>query len=155
MRILANIEGENINLLDDGSITWTSKAAIDGDGSGTETPGDTFQADTSLHQNGEPLNSQVDRYIVVPPVIVWAVEGVVMGCQAFVTNTKNGRSSEAVVGDIGPHRKLGEISSALAVALGIDPSPTTGGYEDHVVHYSIIPGRYAVVEGKQYSLQAS
>ena len=32
-----------------------------------------------------------------------------------------------VVGDVGPHRKIGEGSAALAAALGLSPSPRRGG----------------------------
>lgn len=72
-----------------------------------------------------------------------------------MTNTRNGKTCSAVVGDIGPHRKLGEISIACAAALGIDPSPTRGGEERHVVEYVIEPGVPAVVNGITYRLQSS
>ena len=43
-------------------------------------------------------------------MIIKGVVGVVMGCRAVVTNTKNSKSVEAVVADGGPSNKLGEIS---------------------------------------------
>jgi Fungal chitosanase of glycosyl hydrolase group 75 len=155
MKILATIEDENIIVLNDGTITFTSKAAVDVDGLGDSHGDPDYQNDTSLHQNGQALNADNDKYIVVPPLIIFSVRGTVLGCQAYVLNLKNGHFSEAVVGDIGPHQKIGEISYALAVALGIDPSPTTGGEEDHMIYYAVKPGQHAVVDGKTYTLQAT
>lgn len=151
--ILGQIEGEDIFLHEDGCITFRAKAAIDTDGSGP-LHGDPYaQRDTTLHHNGKPLNADEDCYIVVPPLIISRVQPIVMGCQARVRNLHNDRESDAVVGDIGPHKKLGEISVALAKALGINPSPTSGGLEEHVVEYTIFPGTAAVVGKKTYSLQ--
>jgi hypothetical protein len=155
MRIIATIEGEPITEHEDGRVTFRAKAAVDTDGSGPLHGDPDAQADTSLHRAGRPLNADVDRYIVTPPAIIAGVKGVVLGCQAEVRNTRNGRVTAAVVGDIGPRRKLGEISRATAMALGIDPSPTRGGEEAHVIEYTLWPGRPAVVEGVTYGLQPS
>lgn len=155
MKILATIEDCAIFVLGDGTITFLAKAAIDADGSGDSHGDPDFQPETSLKQFGKSLNSDTEKFIVVPPIIIRSVRPVVLGCQTFVTNTKNGLHSEAVVGDIGPAAKLGEISIALANALGIDPSPTTGGESEHVIHYSVQPGRPALVDGKVYDLQPS
>jgi hypothetical protein len=76
-----------------------------------------------------------------------------MGCDAQVTNTLNGRQTYAVVGDIGPRKKLGEISCACASAIGLNPSPVIGGIDEHVIVYVIWPGKAAVVDGKTYHLQ--
>jgi len=154
-RIITTIEQEDITEGDDGAVSYTAKAAIDSDGSGPHFGDSTAQDDTSLHQDGAPLNASIDKYIVVPPAIVHGVKGIVLGCQAHVKNTKNGRETDAVVGDIGPHHKLGEISIATAEAIGINSSPTHGGTDDHIIFYTLIPGQAAVVDGKQYDLQAS
>lgn len=154
-KLLANIEGEDIMLHDDGHITFKAKAAVDTDGSGPLHGDPDAQADTSLHLNGHALNADEDIYIVVPPAIRDGVTAIVLGCQASVLNAKTGMTTTAVVGDIGPHRKIGEISVACARALGINASPTRGGEDSHVIHYSIFPGMAAVVNGKQYHLQAS
>lgn len=155
MRVIATIEGEIITELGDGSITYRAKAAVDTDGSGP-LHGDKFaQRDTSLHFRGKALNADEDRYIVVPPAIIHGVKGVVLGCQAHATNTRTGLTTDAVVGDIGPHKKLGEISVACAKALGINPSPVSGGIEEHVIFYHIEPGVPAIVENRLYSLQSA
>lgn len=155
MRLVATIDNESIMELNDGTVTFHGKAMVDTDGSGPLHGDPCAQADTSLHWQGRALNADEDKYIVVPPAIINGVKGIVLGCQAYVQNVSNGASTEAVVGDIGPRKKLGEVSVACAKALGINPSPTKGGEDKHVIHYSLIPGKPAVVDGKHYTLQPS
>jgi hypothetical protein len=155
MRLIATIEGEPITEHEDGSVTFRAKAAVDTDGSGPLHGDPCAQTDTSLHRDGKPLNADVDRYIVVPPAIISGVKGVVLGCQATVRNTRTGKGCTAVVGDIGPHRKLGEVSVATARALGLNPSPTRGGEDAHVIEYTLWPGSPATVDGVKYTLQPS
>lgn len=155
MRIIATIDGEDITENDDLSVTFRAKAAVDTDGSGPLHGDPCAQKDTSLHLNGEALNADEDKYIVVTPAIVNGVSGIVLGCQAHCQNTINGKETDAVVGDIGPHKKIGEISVACAKALGLNPSPTSGGIDDHVIEYTIRPDCPANVDGKDYELQAS
>jgi len=150
MRILDHIQTHDVILDDDGSVSYTAKADIDSDGTGPHHGDRTAQNDTSLHFECRPLNADVDRYIVVPPQIRNAVAGVVLGCQAHVTF--NGRTVTAVVGDIGPRAKLGEMSIACARALGIPDSPVSGGVASGVT-YRFEPGIPAIVDGKQFLLQ--
>ena len=152
-KIIATIEGEDIVLEDDGKVRYKAKAAIDADGSGPSHGDPDKQDDTSLHHNGQPLNADVDQYIVVPPAIISGVKPIVLGSQAHVTF--GGKTVPAVVGDIGPHRKLGEISVACARALSIPSSPVSGGVDEHVVEYVIEPGVAADVNGVNYQLQPS
>lgn len=153
-RILATVEGDTIFISDAKPpiIFWVSKAAIDGDGSGPSHSDPDFQSDTSLHFNGSPLDSDQVRYIVVPPAILEGVPEIVLGCQAFATY--GDRCFSAVVGDIGPRKKLGEISIALARALGIPCSPTTGGVPSGVA-FQVRPGVPADVDGVIFNLQPS
>lgn len=150
MKIIDTIEGEPI-MFDGVKVEYTCKAAIDTDGIGDLHGDPCAQGQTSLKKNGKSLNADVDCYIVVPPAIIKGVPGIVLGCMAIVTNMRTGTSVHAVVGDVGPHNKLGEISRATAKALGINPSPTSGGEDRHVIHYQIWPG----VPAKGYALQAS
>ena len=150
MRVIATIEGEDITENDDLSVSYRAKAAIDSDGVGPHHGDHTAQDQTTYKPD---LNADEDKYIVVPPAIRDGVKGVVMGCLANVTNTKNGRHTAAVVGDIGPHKKLGEISCACASAIGLNPSPVSGGIDEHVIEYVLWPGTAAIVDGKQYHLQ--
>lgn len=155
MKILATIDNEQIKLDEAGRVFFHAKAAIDCDGAGPHYGDPDAQSETSLHQHGKSLNADVDHYIVVPPIIIHGVTPIVLGCRARITNEKNGRSTEGVVGDIGPKAKIGEISRAVAIALGIDPSPTHGGLDDHIVFYELWPGISAVVNGVIYTLQHS
>src|SRR6266511_3168525 len=51
----------------------------------------------------------------------------------------------AVVGDTGPSKIIGEGSYALAVALGIDPDPATGG-ADSGVTFIVLTGDASIVK---------
>lgn len=150
-RLIATIENESIVEEEDGRVHWKSKAAIDSDGVGPHHGDRTAQNQTTYKPN---LNADIDRYIVVPPAIIHGVEGIVIGCQARVTNTINGQDTDAVVGDVGPHLKLGEISCACASAIGLNPSPVDGGVDAHVIQYEIWPGKAAWVGERVYTLQA-
>lgn len=156
MRVIAVFPGKDggtIREFDNGTVTFTSDADIDTDGSGP-LHGDPYaQPDTTLHWGGMALNADVDKYIVVPPIIITSVKGIVMGCKAHVLNLENGKETFAVVGDRGPRKKLGEISVACAKAIGIPWSPISGGTDDHIIKYTIWPGVPAEVDGKKYNLQ--
>lgn len=153
-RVLITINGIDVVIGDDERLTYLAGMEIDGDGSGPSHGDPCFQNDTALHFNRLPLNADVDKYIVLPPQIIRAVKGIVLGCQAQVMNAQNGQSTFAVVGDVGPVNKLGEASIATARAIGVNASPTTGGEERRVIRYSIFPGVPAIVDGKIYQLQA-
>jgi hypothetical protein len=134
-------------------LTFLSCAMIDGDGAGPSHGDPDFQDDTTLHFEGKPLNADSDSFIVLPPQLICAVEGIVLGCKATVLNATNGMQTDAVVGDVGPTDKLGEISIACAAAIGVPSSPTTGGVARRVIRYAIWPGVPAVVNGRTYALQ--
>jgi hypothetical protein len=150
MRVISIIEGEPITEHDDGSVHYRAKAAIDSDGVGPHHGDRTAQDETTYKPD---LNADVDRYVVVPPAIRMGVKGVVMGCLANVTDTRTGKHTAAVVGDIGPRKKLGEISCACASSIGLNPSPVSGGVDEHVIEYVIFPGVPAISNGKTYTLQ--
>jgi hypothetical protein len=220
-RIIGNIQGNDIVEEDDGSVTFSAGATLDGDGANGQFGGDpcyapsgypgktldvignaggpgnwfgvvtdtgentgdpilqgvsdpcpgAYVSATSLHlrdANGNPLprssplkyvDSATVPFVVVPPLIIKAVAGIVMGCRAIVSNTKNGKSVDAVVADGGPSNHLGEISVACAKAIGV-PTGTThpangGGAASPDIRYQIFPGVVAVVNGVTYPLQPS
>lgn len=141
IKLLTVVDKCEVWALAGGAVAWTDDAAIDTDGCGP-LHGDPYaQPDTSLHIEGEPLNADIDRYIVVPPQIIAAVQSRVIGCQGFVEY--KGRRINVVVGDVGPRRKIGEMSVATAKALGIPWSPIHGGTDDKSVRYVIYPGQMA------------
>ncbi len=152
-KLLGTIEGCDITEHDDGSVTWKAKMAIDNDGSDNRQGDPYWQPDTTLHHNGQPIDSEAVPGVVVPPLIIRSVPGIVMGCRALVLNTRTGEDAEAVVFDVGPKRKLGEGSPELARRIGVNPSAINGGEDAHVIEYRIWPGTAAVVDGVTYSLQ--
>lgn len=100
-----------------------------------------------------PLMRYVDSYsvpyIVVSPKIRNPAKGIVLGCLARVTY--NGNSVDCVVADIGPLRKVGEISMAAARIVGMNWNPRNGGV-DSGVSYEIFPGTTADIDGVLYDL---
>lgn len=155
--LLAMLTGEHFPVhiwkQPDGRVTFRADADVDSDGLGSSHGDPYYSPDTSLHFLGKALNSDVDRYIVVPPVVIKSVAPVVLGCMAIVTY--RGKSVTAVVGDVGPRTKVGEISIACAKALGINPSPISGGVDEFEVDYECFPGVAALVDDKLYNLQPS
>lgn len=87
------------------------------------------------------LDSETVPYIVVPPLIVHGVAGVV--CGSLARASYGGKSVFGVVGDLGPRTKVGEMSIAMARALGIASSPRNGGLEKPNVYYELWPGKAA------------
>lgn len=151
MKILGNLQGHEIDYCDDGIVRWTSKANIDGDGIGPSFGDPCYQADTSYHRNGRPLNANVDRYIALPPLVINGVGPIVLGCQVRA-RYKGGEWVTGLVGDVGPKSKIGEMSEAFARALGIPWSPNTGGVPAGV-EWEVDPGVPAVVDGETFELQ--
>jgi hypothetical protein len=95
------------------------------------------------------VDSETIPYIVVPSMIVQRTAGIVRGCKARVTF--GGRSVDCVVADRGPAGKIGELSIAAARAVGIPPSPRSGGRSVADVLYELWPG----VAAPGFVLQAS
>lgn len=113
-----------------------------------------FQPDTTVHSpNGLPLDAYRVPFVVVPPLVCQKTKGIVLGSECLLTNTLNGRSVLCVVGDIGPHFKIGEASPDAAIALGINPDPMRGGESRHVIDYEIRVGKAAFIDGVQYKLK--
>ena len=162
MRTIATIQGCPIYEGADGRCWMTADADIDCDGvDDAGSPNNIYkdpyyQPDTSLHNNGQALNALTERYIVRPPAAIKGVSDIVIGCQARVHYLKTGLIKEGVVGDQGPQAKVGELSVAMADAIGMPSNPNTGGEENFgMVVYEWWPGKAAVVDGKSYKLQPS
>jgi Fungal chitosanase of glycosyl hydrolase group 75 len=84
------------------------------------------------------VDAETVPYIVVPPIIISATQGIVRGCKGRVTY--NDLSVECVVADQGPRNKIGELSIAAARAVGIPSSPRVGGSNEPNVYYELWPG---------------
>lgn len=154
MRLLDTISGVQVVETTDARVVFIADADIDCDGSGGNPDHDPyFQPETTLRFQGRSLNAYKERFIVVPPVVARRTRGIVLGCHAIVTNLLTRKIVTAVVGDIGPTRKIGELSVACAIALGLDGNPNHGGTDEHIIGYEILPGVAAGVDGTIYDLQ--
>ena len=153
MELLGTIEGCEITVLDNGAVRWVAKAWIDTDGAPNSHGNPNHQSCTSLTQEGKAINADTVPYVVVPPLGLMGVKGTVLGCMVEALNLTNGRETVAVVGDVGPPDKIGEVSPECACRLGLSGDPFKGGEDRHVIQYTIHPGVPAVVDGVVYSLQ--
>lgn len=150
---LITIDGVVVRTSADASyVCFTSNLDVCNDGSGPPHGDKHHQKQTAYYNGGKFLNADVDKYVVVPPQIRRGVPGVVMGCQARVTNTRTGVMKAGVVGDIGPDNKTGECAYCLAKLL----NPAIGhnhGDLKHDYFYELWPNVPAEVDGKTYKLE--
>jgi len=98
------------------------------------------------------LDSETINYICIPPQLRKIVKGVVLGCFCQVRHERSGVTISAMVGDIGPRKKTGEISISLARQLGLNPSPRIGGTNDRIIRYTIFPGQSYMFNGFAFPL---
>jgi hypothetical protein len=113
----------------------------------------TSLVDSAVKEKGNPL-----RYVnseTVPYFVLAGAEPmrnrVTLGDFGVVFNGKNGKLVFAIYADVGPSKKLGEGSIALAKALGINPSPRHGGTDGGIL-YVVFPGSRKEF-GKSWSSQ--
>ncbi|WP_432841058.1 ricin-type beta-trefoil lectin domain protein [Dactylosporangium sp. CA-092794] len=124
---------------------WTADMDIDCDGIGTSHcnagTDPWYQPQTSFTTStGAYFTSDVTRYYVVPlpsSRFDYGANGIRAGSVAAVVY--NNQVAYAVFADEGPNNIIGEGSYALAVALGIDPNPATGGTAGPVT-FIVFPG---------------
>lgn len=116
-------------------------------------PGSLVGGTAALHNPRLYVDAAAVPAIVVPPCVIAAVPGIVLGCAVKVTHMLNHATVDAVVFDVGPHDQFGEISPALARRLGIHDSARTGGESRKIIRYEIMPGVAAVVDDVTYPLQ--
>ena len=96
------------------------------------------------------VDAETVPYIVVTESLRLRCRGILLGCAATIHSTLTGLSVEAVVADLGP--RVGEFSMAAAKALGVDPSPRTGGDQRLRFYCQLRPGTPAQVNGVTYAL---
>ena len=71
-------------------------------------------------------------YISVPPAILKL--GVKLGDGALVADRETGQSIQCIVADVGPKKRLGEVSVLAAQGMGfVDSSPRTGGADRGII----------------------
>ena len=143
-----------------GTTDWFKDIVVVESGKPKVFPGGVIVSKTAYLIRGEQedtpkryVDSETVPYVVVPPIIIQKTKGVVRGCFARVTY--KGKSVDCMVGDVGPKRKVGEISIAAARAVGMRFSPRSGGEDRKIVQYEIFPGRKATINGVAYPLMRS
>jgi hypothetical protein len=82
------------------------------------------------------VNSEAINFVVLPGRLGL---GAKLGDVAVAIRPENRASAFAVYGDVGPARKIGEASIAMANALKVPSDPKSGGVS-HGVIYLIFPG---------------
>jgi hypothetical protein len=124
--------------LDNGAVYFRAGMAVDADGSPRARQIDPYgQSRTSLrHDNGASVNAEATHYYVLP-YGQYKQFGVKLGDVAAVRYGDQVRF--AVFADVGPRRKLGEGSMALAHSLGMSNSPISGGTQRPEVEYLVFP----------------
>ena len=133
-----------------GAFFWKADMDIDCDGQTTtecsHTTDPSYQSDTSFHQSdGQPLIAAKLPYVVIPlPSDRFDYGKSNIKAGAVVLVLYGGKMSYGVFGDEGPQGIIGEASYAMAVSLGIDPNPASGGI-DKGVTYIAFTGDAAVV----------
>lgn len=142
------------------AMGFKGPAAICADGAPKAIAGDTYQPTTSFQfTDGSQINADEIPYVVLPRAKgadgEWASPdrvdgnpfhdaGIQRGDYVKLTNPETGKSVYAIYGENGPQNQVGEISMAAARALGINPSPISGGFTEmtdaRYLKYEFFPG---------------
>lgn len=153
MKTLLTIAGHPVTLTPHNTLTYLSNACIDCDGSDNRHNDPCWQYQTTLQSLGKPIDAESVPYIVVPPALILSIPGIILGCLAIITNTKTKQTTACVVADVGPRRKLGELSCEAARRIGLSGNPNSGGTSDFIIQYEIYPDVPASIDQTTYRLQ--
>jgi hypothetical protein len=140
-----------------GAVWWRGDMDIDCDGGkGATCKSDPYyQSDTAATDSkGNPLDASTLPYVVIPGPsngFDYKANGLKLG--SVVAVIYKGKMVYGILGDIGPAGVIGEASYALAVQLGINGSPISGGVDSGVT-YIAFTGSSAVVTKKEDHAQA-
>lgn len=140
-----------------GAVWWTSDLDVDCDGGQSSTCKNDpdYQSETAaVDSKGKPLNASVLPYVVIPQSsngFNYKTAGLKMGSVVAVIYKE--KIAYGILGDVGPAGVIGEASYAMAQALGLNPSPTSGGAETGVT-YIAFTGTSAVVTKNEDHTQA-
>jgi len=117
-----------------GIVHWVADMDIDCDGK--ESPqcnlstDPYFQDSTSANDSmGDPLDSAALPFVVLPlrSTTKWDYRTAGLALGSVFAVVYGDKVEYGVVGDHGPAAIIGEASYAMAVSLGINPNPSTGG----------------------------
>jgi hypothetical protein len=135
-----------------GAIWWTADLDVDCDGGQQSscTIDPWYQSSTAaVDSQGDYLDANELPFVVVPRSsngFSYAAHGLAMG--SVVAVLYDGRVQFGVVGDVGPAGVIGEASYAMAEALGVNPSPVSGGVASGVtyIHFTGTSARVNPIE---------
>jgi hypothetical protein len=141
-----------------GAVWWKADMDVDCDGGkGSVCQSDPdYQSDTAgVDSKGHALDASTLPYVVIPMSsngFNYKTAGLKMG--SVVAVIYNGKVAFGILGDVGPAGVIGEASYAMAVKLGINPSPISGGVDSGVT-YVAFTGTAAAVTHNEDSAQAA
>lgn len=123
-----------------GAVFWTADLDVDCDGRESaicnHMTDDAFQNQTSATDaQDRPLDAVTLPYVVIPlpsQRFDYPSAGIALG--TVVAVVYGARVRYGVFADEGPEEIIGEASHAMAVTLGIDPDPNTGGSDGPVTY---------------------
>lgn len=123
-----------------GFVHWTADLDIDCDGKESaqcnlDTDPYFMDSTAAVDSAGDPLDAAALPFVVLPGRGTrwdYRDSGLAMGSVFAVVY--GDRVAYGVAGDVGPAAIIGEASYGMAVALGIDPDPSSGGTDDDVLY---------------------
>jgi len=135
-------------------VFWTADMDIDCDGKESPqcnlTTDPSWQNQTSANDSiGNPLDAATLPFVVIPGVSAkfnYRNAGLTMG--SVVVVLYQDKMAYGVVGDAGPTAIIGEASYQMAVRLGINPNPRTGGIDSGVTYIG-----FTAADGKVLKLE--
>src|SRR5579872_832092 len=128
-----------------GVVTDTGKANGTPIVQGPKDPAPGFYVSPTALQNRHLARTDPRRYVdsaTIPYISLPGHSEVLkarLGDVAMVINGHNGRKSAAIYADVGPRKKIGEGSIALAHALGLNESARNGGTGHKIIVYIVFP----------------
>lgn len=123
-----------------GAVAWTSDMDIDCDGQMSDqcnlgTDPSYMDQTAASDSNGDPLDAATLPFVVIPGRSArFDYLDAGLGMRSVVAVIFEGKVEYGVLGDVGPQAIIGEASYAMAVSLGIDPDPSTGGVSGGVAY---------------------
>jgi hypothetical protein len=113
---------------------------------GPNDPAPGFYISKTALENKHLASTNPSRYVdsrTIPYISLPGHHGRVLRAQpgdlAMVINIQNGNCSAAIFADIGPQKKIGEGSIALAGALGLNQNARHGGCGSRSIIYIVFP----------------
>ncbi|MER6090703.1 glycoside hydrolase family 75 protein [Streptomyces bluensis] len=134
------------------AVFWKADMDIDCDGRPGPRCNDTtdpwFRPSTAYRQSdGRYLNAETLPFVVIPaPSHIWDHRAHDVGEGSVAAVIHGDRVQYAVVGDVGPHRLIGEASYAMATSLGLRGDPRSGGAPSGVTYVVFKNSRVTPIE---------